>query len=153
MRKLADFGLEKIPTEALLSMARQENGKLQAYITELEDKLEATEVERKSLKAYMESDIYYISASERKRENKEFRKDEYVRNILDQTNRRVENVKKQISQDKAMRNYLFKRIEQLEMKLMDHGIALPKASPMILSAYAEMSEMENSETQMSKLPD
>lgn len=153
MRKLADFGLEKIPTEALLSMARQENGKLQAYITELVDKLEATEVELKSLKAYMESDIYYIPASERKRENKEFRKDEYVRNLLDQTNRRVENVKKQISQDKAMRNYLFKRIEQLEMKLMDHGIALPKASPMILSAYAEMSEMENSETQMSRLPD
>ena len=114
MRKLADFGLEKIPTEALLSMARQENGKLQAYITELEDKLEATQIELKSLKAYMESDIYSISASERKRENKEFRKDQYVRNLIEQTNKRVRNAKMRDKQNKDLRYYLYRKIDQLE---------------------------------------
>lgn len=138
MRKLADFGLEKIPTEALLSMARQENGKLQAYITELEDKLEATQIELKSLKAYMESDIYSISASERKRENKEFRKDQYVRNLIEQTNLRIKNAKRRDQQIKDMQYYLIRRIDQLEMTLKDNGIALPDASSKTIEAYNEV---------------
>ena len=138
--------MEKIPTEALLSMARQENGKLQAYITELEDKLEATQIELKSLKAYMESDIYSISASERKRENKEFRKDQYVRNLIEQTNKRVRNAKMRDKQNKDLQYYLYRRIDQLEVALKDNDIPLPKASPMIQSVYAEISEMENSES-------
>lgn len=145
MRKLADFGLEKIPTEALLSMARQENGKLQAYITELEDKLEATQIELKSLKAYMESDIYSISASERKRENKEFRKDQYVRNLIEQTNLRIKNAKRRDQQIKDMQYYLIRRIDQLEMTLKDNGVAIPKASTWSAAAYNELVNSGNCE--------
>lgn len=137
--------MEKIPTEALLSMARQENGKLQAYITELEDKLEATQIELKSLKAYMESDIYSISASERKRENKEFRKDQYVRNLIEQTSLRIKNAKRRDQQIKDMQYYLIRRIDQLEMTLKENDIAIPEASSWSAAAYNELVNSGNCE--------
>lgn len=129
MKILADFGLEKIPTEVLLSMSRTECGELKAYITELEDKIAAQEIEIKSLKAYIESDTYAFTKAERKNQLKELRKDEYIKGLLKQYNNTLATLKEVRKRYKVILDELFCRINNLEKALVDNGIEIPKAKP------------------------
>lgn len=124
MKKLIDFGLEKVPTEALLSIARQENGALKAYITELEDKLDATEKELKSLKAFVESDLYTLTKEEKKAAAEKLRMDKRFQDMKGANTA----LSKTVKEMKDLNNNLMSRqnayIRKLESMLAEKGIEI-----------------------------
>ena len=127
MKGLADFGLEKIPTEVLLSMARAENGKLQSYIAELEDRLDATRKELRSLKAFLESDYCVFSRNDRKRIAREMKEDECMRAQVEKASVALQMLKDLQLKYYGMISRLNDRIAILEDLLTANDIALPDA--------------------------
>lgn len=99
----------KIPLEALLRLNRQEIGKLESYVAELEDRIEALEQENKQLRSCKE----YLSAYEKFQVSKKVYEDELNKRIA----KRNINLKRANTELKSEVNRLITEVIALRKQL------------------------------------
>ena len=101
----------KIPLEALLRLNRQEIGKLEAYVAELEDRIEALEQENRQLRSCEDK----LSAYEKLQVSQKVYEDELNKRIVKRkTNLKRENTERKRAEDRLINEIITMRRQRDE---------------------------------------